>query len=243
MLIASPRHTAADLECWGRTWRTAQLHSQLKSHRRQVRRSEDALLSFTGVGMGYAGVSWGKDSVVLASLIARLIPRWPLVWVRVEPIANPDCLLVRDAFLAEHPSVRYEEIVEWCRRDSDGWHARGTIERGFAEAARRYGPRYASGIRAEESGIRKLRVAKHGLVGPGTCAPIGWWTGDDVWAYALSHGLPIHPAYACTMDGALDPRRIRVASLGGKRGTGMGREEWERSYYRDELIAIERSST
>jgi len=201
------------------------------------------MLSFTGAGRGYAGVSWGKDSVVIAGLIARMVPRWPLVWIRVEPIVNPDCLLVRDAFLAAHPAVRYEEIVEWCTRDATGWHATGTLERGFRTAALRYGARYLSGIRAEESGIRKLRVAKYGLLAANTCAPLGWWTGDDVWAYTLAHGLPVHPAYACTLDGSLDPSRIRVASLGGKRGTGRGREEWERRYYADELRALDAVGT
>jgi hypothetical protein len=210
----------------------------MKRHREQVRRSESAVLSFTGSGSGYCGVSWGKDSVAVADIVTRFVPRWPLVWVRVEPIANPDCSLVRDEFLRTHPGLRYEEIVVWCSRDAAGWHARGTLERGFSEAAKRFGARYISGIRAEESGIRKLRVAKHGLVTANTCAPLGWWTGWDLWAYTVRHGLPVHPAYACTLDGALDPSRIRVASLGGHRGDGMGRTEWERRYYRDEMVAI-----
>lgn len=239
MLLASPRHSAADLEAWQRTIRTAELHAQLKSFRRQLDRTTAALMSFTGAGRGYVGVSWGKDSVVIAHLIATLCPRWPLVWVRVEPIANPDCELVRDEFLGNH-SVVYDEIVVHCSHDSAGWHASGTLERGFSAATQRHGERYVSGIRAEESGIRKLRVAKHGLTGRNTCAPIGWWSAWDVWAYLHSRRLPIHPAYACTMDGHLDPGRIRVASLGGRRGDGMGRAEWERRYYGQELAALER---
>lgn len=71
-----------------------------------------------------------------------------------------------------------------------------------------------------------------------TCAPLGWWSGWDVFAYLVTRGLPIHPAYACTMDGLLEPIRIRVASLGGRRGDGMGRAEWERRYYRRELARL-----
>lgn len=59
-------------------------------------------------------------------------------------------------------------------------------------------------------------------------------------ACLCSRGLPIHPAYGYLMDGILDPRRVRVASLGGERGTGWGRREWERRYYGEELAAIER---
>jgi phosphoadenosine phosphosulfate reductase len=235
VLIASPRHTTEDLAAWQSTQRTAETHAQINAFKRHVQRSRDALLSFTGAGTGYAGVSWGKDSVVIAALIADLVPRWPLVWVRVEPIVNPDCDAVRDEFMRTHPGVRYEEIAVWCTRDADGWHASGTLETGFSRAAAKHGDRYVSGIRADESGIRKLRVAKHGLASRNTCAPIGWWTAWDVFAFLESRGLPVHPAYACTMGGLLDPGRIRVASLGGKRGDGMGRREWEERYYREEL--------
>lgn len=238
MLLASPRHTAIDLQAWDRVVETARVHARLRSFVRQVTRSQDALLSFTGSRSCYAGVSWGKDSVVLAHLVATLCPRVPLVWVRVEPIANPDCVLVRDAFLRLHHDVCYDEIVVRCQHDSDGWHAGGTLEHGFAEAAKRYSADYLSGIRAEESGIRKLRVTKHGLVSRNTCAPIGWWSAWDIWAYLVTRGLPIHPAYACSLDGALDHGRIRVASLGGKRGDGMGRAQWEWAYYRQEMIAL-----
>lgn len=238
MLLASPRHSAADLAAWKRVEETARVHAQLTSFRRQLTRTTAALLSFTGLGGGYAGVSWGKDSTVIAHLIATLCPRVPLVWVRVQPIANPDCVLVRDEFLRSYPGVNYDEIVTWCTRDADGWHASGTLERGFTEAQRKHGRRYVSGIRAEESGIRKLRVARHGLISANACAPIGRWSAWDVWAYLMTRGLPIHPAYACSMDGLLDHGRIRVASLSGKRGDGMGRAEWERRYYGGELAAM-----
>lgn len=48
----------------------------------------------------------------------------------------------------------------------------------------------------------------------------------------------MHPAYACSFGGALDRERIRVSSLGGQRGTGHGRREWEWAYYRDEMMAL-----
>ena len=73
---------------------------------------------------------------------------------------------------------------------------------------------------------------------PNTCAPIGWWTARDVFAYLHLHGLPVHPAYAMTRGGLWPRDRIRVASLGGQRGRGAGREEWERLYYGDELRRI-----
>lgn len=238
-LIESQRHTKADLEAWRRTEDTAEFHAQTKRFRNTVvPRAIQALFSFA-TDRCYAGCSWGKDSVVLAHMIATEVPRIPLVWVRVEPIKNPDCLLVRDIFLERFPRVRYEEIEIWCRHDAEGWHATGTLERGFSEAARRFGDQHISGIRGEESGQRKRRMMAFGHSSRSTCAPIGWWSGFDVFAYLVSRKLPIHPAYACTLGGLLDSKRIRVASLGGKRGTGMGREDWERRYYRDEMRRLD----
>lgn len=240
MLINSPRHGVEDLRRWTITQQQAETHAELRSFSKHVQRARDALLSFAGNGPCYAGTSWGKDSVVLAHLVATLTPSVPLVWVKIEPIANPDCELVRDAFLKLFPSTRYDEIASQCSRDAGGWHATGTLEHGYAEAVRRFGPRHLSGVRGEESGQRMRRMRTWGESSPGTCAPLGWWSAWDVYAYLVSKRLPIHPAYACTMGGLLDPIRLRVASLGGKRGQGHGRQEWEQRYYGAELAALDR---
>lgn len=231
-LIASRRHTKRDLELWTEHVIRWQAHARLASFQRRV---AEALAELESFAPQYVSTSWGKDSVVVASLAQAACPKVPLVWVRVEPIANPDCVLVRDTFLEAHPTATYDEIVVECTWGEGEWHASGTLEAGFTVARSRYGGRYASGIRGEESGMRKLRVAKHGLSSANTCAPIGRWTGDDVFAYLLMCDLPIHPAYACLMNGLLDPRRVRVASIGGQRGSGMGRSEWEQLYYADAL--------
>lgn len=99
---------------------------------------------------------------------------------------------------------------------------------------------HLSGVRGQESGARALRMQRWGTTTARTCAPIGWWTGLDVFAYLGLHDLPIHPAYAMNVGGMLDRERIRVASLGGKRGEGHGRAEWEARYYRHALAALDR---
>lgn len=240
MLIASQRHTSADLKAWKRTEDRAIAWSHTATHRKRVAKSRDEILSFTGAGPCYAGTSWGKDSVCLAHMVTTVVPRTPLVWVRVEPDYNPDCLLVRDAFLAAHHAV-YDEIV--VDRGSGEYQAHGTLGRGASIAGQRHGARYLSGVRAEESGARKRRMMAFGASTKMTCAPLGWWTAYDVFAYLVSHRLPIHPAYACTMGGALDPGRIRVSPLGGARGSrpgdGRGRAEWERRYYGECLRELE----
>jgi len=90
-------------------------------------------------------------------------------------------------------------------------------------------------------------MAVHGIATERTCAPIGRWSAEDVWAYLYARGLPVHPAYAMSMGGLLDRDRIRVGPLAGERaaawaeqGSGHGRLEWERRYYGWRLAELER---
>lgn len=238
-LIRVPEQRRSDLALWHKFARLDTVTAATEAHCQRVECAIDDIREFVSSvdGCCYAGVSWGKDSVVLAHLIAESGVDIPLVWVRVEPIANRHCALVRDDFLSRWP-LRYEEIEVWCSRDDAGWHATGTLETGFGRAAAAFGDAYLSGVRAEESGSRKVRMRSHGVIGRRTCAPIGWWSGEDVFGYLHGHDLPIHPAYAMSLGGTWERNRIRVASLGGKRGTGRGRREWEETYYPEHLAEL-----
>lgn len=235
-LIPSHRHTRADLEHWRRCEAMDRLYAERCARRLDEleARAIAAIERFAADGPCYVGVSWGKDSVAVAHLARGL--GLPMIWVRVDGVENPDCPAVRDAYLARHPSV-YDEI----RTASGAAEGKRTSALGFAEAGRRYGDRYLSGIRGEESTTRRMRVATMGLSTERTCAPIGRWTGADVFAYLYRHDLPVHPAYACTMGGMLDRVRVRVGALGGDRGTGRGRAEWERRYYPEAFRALARN--
>lgn len=197
---------------------------------RRVAKAQRAIAEFTAHGRGYIGVSWGKDSVCVAHLAIGC--GWPIVWVRMRPVDNPDCPLVRDAFLARFGTA-YDEIV--MQYDPN---AKRTSFPGFAEAARRHGDRYVSGIRGDESGTRKLSVATHGIATARTCRPLARWSAQDVFAYLHLHDLPIHPAYAMSMEGLLEREHLRVGAIGGERGTGWGRRQWEERYYSDALHEI-----
>ncbi len=134
-------------------------------------------------------------------------------------------------------AVRYDEVRIECKRASDGtWVAvedQTIVPKalGWKRATDRHGHRYVSGVRAEESGDRMRRMKRFGVASQNTCAPIGWWSGNKVFAYLWANDLPVHPAYAMTLGGRLDRRRIRVAAIGGEHGTGHGRAEWEQHYY------------
>lgn len=242
MLTEVASLTSRDLAAWRRAEKADPIIARSAIHQRRLQRSKLSLLEFAQQGPCYCGVSWGKDSVVVAHLVVELAaqsgPVVPLVWVRVEPICNPHCTLVRDTFLAMFPSHPYDEIRSDCWRDSRGWHASGTLERGFALAEKKHGKRHVSGVRGEESSSRQRRCMANGESTERTCAPLAWWGSDDVFAHLHANGLPVHPAYAMSLGGLLDRGRLRVSSLGGKRGTGHGRLEWERAYYPDKLREI-----
>ena len=252
MLIPSPRHTAEDLGAWRRFEAQAEVHAQLSTFRKHVQHARDAVMHFTGAGACYAGVSWGKDSVALAHLIVSLVPRIPIVAIVRRPYDNPDCALVRDQFLARHPRVNYHEVILDCERSAEvhgGWRVLGSFgngpdsrpkQVGFARASAMFGARYLSGVRGDESSERGKRAARGAIYG-NSCAPLVRWSGWDVFAYLVSNRLPIHPAYACTIGGHLDPTRLRVGSLGGWDGRGHGRAEWERRYYPEELARLRRA--
>lgn len=234
MLIRSPRHTSADLECWKELERADRARSHSRMLGRNYRRCAEWAKEFLQAGPAWCGVSWGKDSVLLAHLLLSIDKSVPLRFVRVEPIVNPDCAAVRDAFLATH-ACDYQEAVVHCTSDASGVHATGTLEAGFRAICGELGERYVSGVRTEESGMRSLRFMSYGANTHRTSAPLSLLPTSDVFALLYRERLPIHPAYAMLGGGRWDRHRIRVASLGGKRGDGHGRAEWEQEYYGDVL--------
>lgn len=238
MLLPSKRHRPSDLEAWAAAERADAVRAQSPRLVHAAERAMAAASAFVEAGPCYAGVSWGKDSVVLVDLLARAGIRVPVVWVRVDQRENPDCPAVRDAFLATHPGVDYHEILVEA---ADGAAGHLTSAAGFVEAARRFGDRHLSGVRGAESSGRQRRMQTFGTTTDRTCAPIGWWSTDDVFAYLHARNLPVHPVYAMSLGGRLDRNQLRVASLGGERGTGNGRREWERAYYPHELAMAERA--
>lgn len=226
-LIRVAEHAAADLAAWEEWERGDALHAQTTRFRRLPARALDTVRDFVRErGAVYCSVSWGKDSIVCAHLVHALADdglRIPCAWVRVRGRENPHCVLVRDAFLARWP-VDYHEIE--VEPGPDG----ATSSLGFAAAARRWPAGRITGIRGSESGVRARRCAAGAVVGD-SCAPLAHWSLADVFAYAWAHDLPVHPAYGLSMGGALPRDAIRVGALGGQRGAGMGRAEWEARYY------------
>lgn len=239
MLIPSHRHTESDLYVWKEHERGDRAHAASHSLGRKARQAADYIAEFAEAGPCWCSVSWGKDSTLLAHMAYQCDRSMPLVWIRVEPICNPDCIAVRDEFMRKHPEANYREVVVQCERDESGWHASGTLEAGAASARIDHGERVMLGIRATESTTRALRVWTHGANTERCSAPLGHLTEQDVFALLHQFRLPVHPAYAMLGGGRWQRQHLRVSSLGGRRGDGIGRAEWEREYYGDVLRRLE----
>lgn len=248
MLLDSDRFLDGDREAWDALESFDRVLAQAPRIRSLEDRALSTILDFVSQGPAYVGVSWGKDSVCVAHLTLLADPKIPLASVVVEPSQNPDCARVRDKFLERWPSASYTEVriesrerkvlVDGRLPDDYRFQGKSPFARGLAEITERHGPRYISGVRGQESAVRSLAMRRYGSATKNTCRPIGHWRHPDVFAFLHRHDLPIHPAYAMTMAGALDRGRVRVSFLDGVTGRGRGRREWEEAYYPDVLRYI-----
>jgi phosphoadenosine phosphosulfate reductase len=231
MLIGSPRHTSADL----RHWAVLEAQDADKAHltRPLAVRAMQAIREWMTAD-SWVGVSWGKDSVVVAHLAWRVDPQIPIAHETRGRWSTPGVSRVRDAYLCRWPQ-RYHEVD--YTPDVIGDDVVCTTKYRNLQAAYP-GPRI-SGVRAAESGQRSMSARVHGISTDKTCRPILRWPTWAVFAYLYDHDLPVHPSYAMTRGGEMDRDRLRVAPLWGRRGKGMGRREWERDYYGDMAPLIE----
>ena len=227
-LISSPRLKPGDLKVWRLQEQTDLFYLQRyrKKLEEMEQRSLECIKEFFYQGNAYCSVSWGKDSVVVASMCRKL--DLPMGYIRIEPYNNPECDLVRDAFA---PNNYYEAVVK--RDGAICSHASGVFQEGVKLLETYFGTdRRITGIRKDESQARRLRGFKST---ERSCVPIANWTAQDVFAYLQWQELPIHPAYAMSNEGQFDRKHLRVASIGGDRGKQFNRRAWEEIYYPDIL--------
>jgi len=232
VLIPSHRHTAADLALWAE-YEEADYLTPMPSQLPRIARK-----LIQDCPADYISTSWGKDSVVMMHLAATAktaLP--PAVWVRMvgqngSSRDNPDCELVRDAFLRQFPKIVYHErtfVYENCPKNQH-WRA----------IAKEFGPRRMIGIRAGESGTRSMSLRHLGANTKNTLRPIGYWKTRHVFGWLAKKSLPIHPAYAMLGGGRYLRGHLRTHGIGGSTGDNRGRREWEREYYPDICAEIQR---
>lgn len=223
MLVDSSRLTAADRVVWARLEEFDRRLSADPRLELLAGRGRAVIEAFADAGPCYASVSWGRDSVIVAYLVATSAAagRVPLWYASSADVpgraANPESPRVRDVFLAAFPGVVYYETGRGL----------GALD-GLAGT-----PRRITGVRGAESGLRRRAMRWHGDASVSSARPIGRWTHEDVFAGLFRWGLPVHPAYAMSEGGVWERRFLRVHSIGGCDGGDRGRIEWEDRYFPD----------
>jgi 3'-phosphoadenosine 5'-phosphosulfate sulfotransferase (PAPS reductase)/FAD synthetase len=231
LLIVTDRHTPEDLQLYNSLYRPIDCFTRIPQ--RKVDESFEVLESWVNEhDDAVAYTSWGKDSVVLMHMIATIGWQIPCVYVKTER-ANPDCDLVRDKFFTWYPylsdfyheeTFRYDEVAA-----NDGhWKA----------VAAKHGQHRITGIRKDESGIRRMVWGKFGMASDLSCRPLSLWTNSEIFAYIEQHDLPLNPVYGYLGGGRWDRKHIRTHSLVGTSGDNRGRTEWEREFYPDRVNKI-----
>lgn len=235
MLIPSNRHTPADLRLWAEYEEADRAWGSMPQLSRKTDRSIEEIRRFAGDGKCYAGVSGGIDSICLAHLIRLSGCLIPLVHIRAVPLTDPYAETVLSGMNYHRETADYSAMPDrWTEKDEDR-----IFRAAWARAEKAVGcDRHLSGVRADESTVRKIRMKRWGLSTERTCCPLGWWTKMDAFGFAAVNNLPVHPNYAMLGCGRWDRQRIRVDGLGGIRGAGGGRAEWEKNYYGEELRRV-----
>jgi phosphoadenosine phosphosulfate reductase len=242
-LIDSDRLTRKDRDLWAAAW----LYDLRRARRPRIgalhERACEEVRRFLADGDAWCSVSWGKDSVVTAEIVAMVEPTARVVHVRMERAENPESERVRDAFLKLHPKLRYDEVVvPWPGMIGDviAWERIGvrTHRDFFRDALAKHGERRISGIRASESSTRRRSARVHGASTDRSCRPLLAWGEHDVFAFLAAFDLPVHPVYAMTMGGMYYRSTLRVDIIGDDPGEMNGRRAWEAEYFPDVLGAL-----
>ena len=236
MLIDSPRLTEQDRRLWQVWLRADEFHTRSSEYRKRKEMTHGIIAEFLEQEKRYfVAVSWGKDSVVLADMFYQAGAKCKYIYIRNlarEPEGN---IAVRDEFLKQYP-LDYEEIVyDYADADETYFDRHGNPKKWqhiLQDLQKQFGC-HVTGIRYDESAKRRRRFHIFGLETVNSFAPFRYMTAYDIFAYLWEHDLPVHPNYAMTGGGRWDKYRIRVAAIGNKEGDGIGRQEWEKEYYRD----------
>jgi len=229
MLIITDRHTKADLELYKEYKEIDKITAfSAAKVERSLRVIETWIANHPDTS---AYTSWGKDSVVLLHLLYLMGAKIPVVYVRYKGSDNPDCELVRDAFLNNYNINYYEENLTFNKDEKKNRHHKKIL-------IDKYSKFRITGIRNDESGIRKMIFLMHRECSTYSCRPLSLWKNKEIFAYIEQNNLPLSPVYGYLGGGRWDRKHLRTHSFTGVRGDSFGKTEWEKEYYPDILNRI-----
>lgn len=234
MLIECDRHTKEDLELWQEYESSDKIHGQTLDGK--ITKAVSDIRKFCR-DKCYAATSWGKDSLAMCCLLAQADVNVPVVFIRqVGLMEDPYQIEVQRRFCEEYGFS--PDVIEVKLAPYESTGRSPGLEEGIAISRSKYGKRYISGIRADESAIRTLASFRL----KSSCWPLKNWAARDVFGLIARFELPLHPAYAMTGGGRFNRDQIRVSIIGGNKGLGAGRREWEQEYYSDIINRIKHAA-
>ena len=227
------------------------LHARTRLHTCRIDVARKAINDWLERSISPA-VMWsgGKDSTVMAHLALSLAPEIELVSEKddldypgerdyVEQLAG-DWRANLTVLEPETSPAQWMTDNASCITVGDDMHGRAAelSKACFYSIVENYssGRSIMLGLRTEESKGRNAHRASRGLVyqarGQLVAQPIADWTGIDVYAYCLTHGIELLPLYQCVgLMHARDPWRIRKSWwIQGSAGV-TGGIQWLRYYY------------
>ena len=193
--------------------------SQLPQFKRKVEQAKAVIREALAIAPAYVACSWGKDSLVLADIVASIVEK-PLICHVTGP--NSELLNnyneVAEAFCDRHKQVEYRVL---------GGDGRPSWEV-FQSHVHELPPMVFLGLRTEEAKYRAISLKKYGQIhqyksGTWRCCPLAWWGWKDVWAYIVSQDL----TYLKSYDHPAEESRSlsRTSSITTRRGEQFGRIE------------------
>lgn len=193
--------------------KTFLLHARMPGYQQQVARSLKILREFFAkTDSPHIAVSWGKDSLVCLHLALKINSNVKGIWFdRGKGGDLPEIYELAERLknqwrlnLHQVPTLR--SVWEIYEQDGAEAIAAGdALRKNMWASSADYFAKHPCdgeimGLRAQEAKGRRANLAGRGLLfkkksGIWSCNPIGYWSGNDVWAYLISNDIPYPPIY------------------------------------------------
>lgn len=219
------------MEQWQRE--TFELRARSPGHRQQLERSRAIIREFLALATNpYIAWSTGKDSTACIGLVRE--QRNVVAVNHDNGVELPDNYLILQQ--VNNVLVHKTKTLFLDLMDVHGFESSKLRKKNFVKEFETSGDYdgVVLGLRKQESAVRKRYVNRpiyQRKDGVWVCLPILYWSIEDVFAYLLTEGLPIHPMYTRRSSQPLEHRRVGGFMSSRNRGSEFGRFVWLREQY------------
>lgn len=234
-------------------WR---LRAKSSEYRRHVDKAAEAIDKAQSSARMVISWSTGKDSTAMTYLIKLLYPDTPIMiqfddcdWPTKRSYADRICKIYGWNIHCAEPEFSVWERMRAGKIGEENFCAQPhslTQDAFLKPLAEKQHELQCNGVymglRAEESKARKKNFLTRGNFyqlksGEFRCCPISTWTGEDVFAFHIEHGIEINPCYF--NNRLLPPEEIRLSwAIPTPTSIRYGDMEHIRFYYPDQFCKL-----